>query len=232
MNGVRRYRNAKRLLMIGSLVLVVLGSFGLALALLRGGEGNPSTAQKPSASSKPLPVRGFEASEVFYFDSLDKLVATSDLVVVGTVTDVRTGRVIPDPAGEYPTRYLNTTVRIEEVLKGPAPAGGVVTVEGLEAAYGPPTEWRKPGTRMLLFLWRGTEPETQQSYYATTNYSQSAYVLQNNDLVATVKEPDEPDHPPLNERVASLSLPELRLRVEEAKLRIASGEVTDLPEVR
>lgn len=167
MNGVSRPKNAGRLLVIGSLVLVAVVSFGLTLALSNG-EGSPSTTQKPSAAREPTtpaePSGGFEMSEVYVFDSTAQMTATAELVATGTVTDVTVGRIIdeasgsggtyPDPwnstvedtavaprlppeepeddvSGDYPTRFLNTSVRVDEVLKGPAPATDTITVETL-----------------------------------------------------------------------------------------------------
>ena len=115
---------------------------------------------------------------------------------------------------------LNTVVRVDEVLKGSAPAGAV-TVTTLELAYGGPqnTEWRRPRERVLLFLSHSRE---QPGLYipAGISHDQTAYVLRDDDLLAAAAFDD-----PLSERVASLSLPELRREVEEAKGRAAgSGE--------
>lgn len=79
---------------------------------------------------------------------------------------------------------------------------------------------------MLLFLSKSAK-EGDELYY-TVNYSQSVYVLKGEDLAATVKDPAMP----LSKRIASLSLPQVRAEVKQAKVKIASGEVKALPKVR
>jgi hypothetical protein len=269
MNGVPRATNPRRLLVFGSFVMVAVVSFALTLVLLSGGGEEPSASKRPSRSGEQYLGAGrFEVSEMWVFDSLDRLVATSDFVVVGTVTENLPGGVegledvpvtpsepVPDdpdahargglpPIPEEPEDdeigadteqgavwYRDTVVSIDMVLKGPddstaagadsTPTPGVLTVKTLEEEYAPPNrEWRKPGERVLLFVWRSEETEK----YQPTNHSQSVYVLQDNDVLAAVNDPAMP----LIEHVASLSLPELRAEVEEAKVRIASGEVKPL----
>lgn len=113
---------------------------------------------------------------------------------------------LEDP--EYPTRELTTVVRVDDVLKGSVRAQ-LVAVETLELAFGGPAlpDWRKPGTRVLLFLSPSREPETGEVYIpANTNYSQTAYVIKGQDITAAVDDP-------LSERIAALSLPEVRQAV-------------------
>ena len=248
MDGVRRVANGRRLLVVGWFALLVVGSFALTLVLL--------SKENSSASSAPPRIAvNFDAKEVYVFDSLDQMVATSDLVATGTVTEVLPGEIEGarphNPTEEYPegrnaveaspspersagadevaengVRYLNTVVTIDQVLKGSAPAS-VVTVETLKLEYGTPgmpSDWRKPGTRVLLYLKPSTEPEEPAGFYQPTNHSQSVYVLQDRDLISTVRDPSLP----LSDRVASLSLPELRQEVEQAKERISRGEVKAL----
>lgn len=189
------------------------------VAKASGGDATgPSTSEKPSQSGERA-SGGFMGSGPS-FRSLDQMVATADLVVMGTVTDVRPGEV--EAAGTLePVRDLNAVVSVDEVLKGPAPEGPVV-VKTLELAYAGPyaKEWRRPGERVLLFLSHSRE--TPGLYIvAAVSYDQTAYILRGDDLVATLRDP-------LSERVASLSLPELRREVEEAKARIARGGVKPL----
>lgn len=144
-----------------------------------------------------------------------------------------TAETIPPPPPEepedetvelYPTRFFDTSVKVEEVLKGEA-AADTITVETLEDAYCPPTEWREPGTRALLLLSRSEEAP---GAYVPMNISQSAYIVRGGDLVAARRD----RFVPLVGRVAGLSLPELRREVEAAKEKIESGEVSALPEAR
>lgn len=276
-------RNTRRLLIVGALALLFVVSFGFTLIFL-GGEEETSVAQRTPATQEtattqeattmkemsgteapsttqgttysiPSTGGGLEMSESRIFESLDQMVATSELVATGTVTEVRPGRVIepetygpgeggldprgnegtvpppPPPeevaeSGTYPTRFPQTMVRVDEVLKGGKPAKEVIPVETLELAYARPNlEWREPGERVLLFAVRGRSPGVSKPLYFPVNRSQSVYVLRENDLVATVSDPVIP----LEERIASLSLPQLRAEVEQAKERISRGEVQALP---
>ncbi|MGB3683256.1 MAG: hypothetical protein WA990_12335 [Rubrobacteraceae bacterium] len=203
--------------------------------------------------SIPSSGGGMQMSESRIFESLGQMVATSELVATGTVTEVLPGRVIRDEAlgpdedymepmgkegevpppppeevaeaGAFPTRFPQTMVRIDKVLKGGAPAKDVIPVETLELAYARPNlEWREPGKRVLLFAVRGRSPGVSKPLYFPVNRSQSVYVLRDKDLVATVSDPMIP----LEERIASLSLPQLRAEVEQAKVRISRGEVEAL----
>lgn len=195
-----------------------------------------------SSASTVLEQGGVEESGPA-FRSFDQMVATSDLVVTGTVIEVMPGKIIenetsdkgsyPDPwgnggttvpvseGGEFPTRLLNTVVRIDEVLKGPAPATDVITVQTLEMAYARPTDWRKPEERVLLFLSHSEEEDEPGHYNVAVTHSQTAYIIRGEDLVATAKDP-------LSARVARLSFPELLQKIERAKEKIARGEVKPL----
>lgn len=244
-----KFTNTRRLLVFGTIILFAIGSFTLTIAML-GGKESLSQPDKPQ-----LPV-GFSSRDVYMFDSLDQIVATSDLVVTGTVVEVLPGEIegaetfevtagyseepnaLEIEAMEAPPekssatgveeiRHLNAVVEIDESLKGSAPTD-TATVETLELAYSSPTEWREPGQRVLLFLSRSREPEKPAQFYVPINHDQSVYILQNNDLVATVSDPAMP----FSENIARLSLLQLRLKVEETKEKIASGEVTPLPEMR
>jgi hypothetical protein len=180
--------------------------------------GARTRSEKPSASDEQAPS-GFVGSGPT-FESLDQMVATADLVVMGTVTNVRPGEVEAAGTPEEVV-HLNAVVGVDEVLKGPAPEGPVV-VKTLELAYSGPyaKEWRRPGERVLLFLSRSRE--TAGLYIpAAISHDQTAYILQSDDLVATVSDP-------LSDRVAGLSVPELRREVEEARTRAARGEVKPL----
>jgi hypothetical protein len=200
--------------------VVDLFGTGQAASTVQGGEAAQGTGREAGedASGEQAPS-GFVGSGST-FESLDQMVATADLVVMGTVTNVRPGEVEAAGTPEEVV-HLNAVVGVDEVLKGPAPEGPVV-VKTLELAYSGPyaKEWRRPGERVLLFLSRSRE--TAGLYIpAAISHDQTAYILQSDDLVATVSDP-------LSDRVAGLSVPELRREVEEARTRAARGEVKPL----
>ena len=229
-NGASGLTNTRRLLLIGAAVLLLIGAVVALLVLPAGGGGTlPSASgesepddgktpapeealpEKKDASSEPA-LGGFRASGPT-FRSLDEMVATVDLVAIGTVTEV-TSREVGDPATPEKEMFLRTVVSVDEVLKGATPESPIV-VDTPELAYAQPhTEWRRPGERVLLFLSRGPEAPG----FFPTSHSQSVYVHQSGDLRPTV-------HGPLSERIASLSVEELRQQVQEAKAKIARGEV-------
>ncbi|MGH3029224.1 MAG: hypothetical protein ACRDNE_00380 [Gaiellaceae bacterium] len=187
---------------LASLMLVTAGATAAGIIL---------TSDADQATVSQGPSAAFEASGPRYA-SLAELVIKSDLVVLGTVQEVLPAKVIEAEDPQYPTRTFNTVVRVDEALKGSAPRG-VVTVETLELAFREPgpEEWREPGERVLLFLTPSREPDTPELFIlANTNYSQTAYVIQGEDIMAAVG--DE-----LSEEVATLSLAELRQAVEAAQ---------------
>jgi hypothetical protein len=96
--------------------------------------------QSPRTNQVPGPVL-----------TLDQKVKGAAVIVVGTVTDLRTGSLAE---GEG-TDYAMATVRVEERIKG-APGDTVVAfdyVYGIVSSEGGPGGvWAKPGDRLLLFL--------------------------------------------------------------------------------
>lgn len=240
--GILRFMSTRRLLLVSAGAMLAVGSFALALLALSGGEEASPVSKKSTLSNEPLAV-GFESE--LMFGSLDEMVAASDLVMVGTVTEVRPGQVTVitrDAAPSYPEgtdtaggqeeiteaspeelveeiRELDTVVSVDNALKG-SPPEDFVTVTTLDYAYGgsQSMEWRKPGERVLLFLSRSTE--TPGLYIpAEASYEQAVYILQGSDIVAPTTDPDEP----VNARVTSLSLPELIVAVRDAKAKTPGG---------
>jgi hypothetical protein len=68
----------------------------------------------------------------YHFTSLEELIATSDLVVVGEVTAIERGRVQPSDDPYSAIGFRDVTLTISETLKGTVP-GTTVVVE--ESAY-------------------------------------------------------------------------------------------------
>jgi hypothetical protein len=153
------------------------------------------------------PVAGAFAGHGPSYSSLGELAGNSSLIVVGTVSDTRVGEVFDDdPTGQYPTRFLHTVVSVDEVLKGSAPSGDL-TIATDELAYAAPNldDWRKAGTRVLLFL----TPSVEGRYVmANLDYSQTAYALRGEDVVATIGDP-------LSDSIAAMSLSEIRRDVKQ-----------------
>jgi hypothetical protein len=103
--------------------------------------------------------------EAHNFDSVPVMVATSDAVVIATVSDVAEGRTIGDPGAEL--TGTEVTLAVDEVLWGEL--GREVS---LEIDYSPP--WAAPGERAVFFLHAKAD-KTATTYYRPVNISQSVY---------------------------------------------------------
>jgi hypothetical protein len=88
----------------------------LLLAACGAGDGATSSA-------------GGSASNEFWFESLPRMVATSDVVVLGTVVDIQRGIMVGTPPEE--TYLLNADLDVEEILYGSAETPSVLTVQTL-----------------------------------------------------------------------------------------------------
>jgi hypothetical protein len=72
--------------------------------------------------------------EVFSFESLPQMVATSDLVIEGTVQEVEPGRVVGE--GGAAIRFAHVTLSVDRVLFGRMEAASVALEEyGLERGH-------------------------------------------------------------------------------------------------
>lgn len=161
--------------------LVGAGLAGLVLAVavaavVASRPGSGSVSQDPGLDRliAPRTSPAFVSTGPEY-ETLDALVRASELVVAGTVKEVRPGGEVVDIDPEYPTRFLHTVIRVEDELKGSV--GAEVTVSTIEAAYaqapgGPDMEWRERGQRVLLFLMPSPEGDRLR---VPTSYGQSVY---------------------------------------------------------
>lgn len=169
-----------------------------------------------SCSSASLDASGggpsFAARDVFTFSELPEMVATVDLVVLGTVTDVTSGRTVGPP--EEAIQYTDATLRVDEVLKGSVD-GPTAVIETLQLeSYQP--EWRRPGAQIIAFL-SGGEPAAEGRYHPT-NHTQSVFVVDNGAIRSTTDDA-------FAEQLAAMSVSEFRDRVAVAREQIARGEV-------
>ena len=164
------------------------------------------------ASSSP----GGSASNEYWFESLPRMVATSDVVVLGTVVDIQRGVMVGTPPEEI--YLLNADLDVEETLYGAADTLRALTVQTLQDVP-PQPDWREIGTRVLAFMKLSTDPNFPGLYYPVND--QSVYLVKGIDLQATTADDD-----PLSKGVARMTLDELRGKIERAKRAIAAGEVT------
>jgi hypothetical protein len=154
------------------------------------------------------------ASFAYWFNTLPKMVATSDVVILGTVVDVRDGRTTGPPGEEI--EHLDAEIRVDQSLYGSADETSTLIVQTLKFVA-PEREWRDVGNRVLAFLNQSSDPEDEGRYYVV-NY-QTIYVVVDADIQTAV------GGDPLSERIASMSIDEVRDAIK-ATIPDISGDVT------
>lgn len=199
-------RPARRGLRLASFALaglVLLASGTAARILISGsvGEGARVSNSLPAGGkAQPPAYAGFTQSQ-----TLRELVANSELVVVGTVQEVTPGYEEPSEDA-FPTRYLNTVLKVEETWRG-TPAE-TITLATNELAYGNPgggSEWRSPGVRVVAFLVPGDSGPSGLFYPAD---EPGIYVVNGDQVDATVRGTT------VGDQIASMTLEELRQAVQ------------------
>lgn len=160
---------------------------------------------------------GGAASNEYWFDSLPRMVATSDVVVLGTVVDIRKG--IMEGTSPEEIYHLHADLDVQETLYGSA-VPSTLTVETLQFVA-PRPDWRETGNTVLAFMKLSTEPDTPGIYYPVND--QSVYLVAGTDLQATVEDD------PFSEGVATMTLDEIRSEILKATNAIEAGEVKPQP---
>lgn len=192
--------------------------FGLGLAVVVSIVMGGCSAAQPSAKIQPAGEDAAGAAapvppapqirEVYRFDSLPVMVATSDGVVLATVTDVQNGRTVGE-VGDTLT-FAEVTMRVDETLFGSV-TGSIVLELDTRAA------WAEVGAQSIVFLHRKTD-SPQREVFRPVN-SQSVFVLaQSGDLV-----PSGDDE--FSEDVARLGPDALRRQIASAATLVEAGEV-------
>lgn len=156
---------------------------------------------------------GFSGGDDTVYDTVDELVGKSDLILVGTVMESVVGEVFDDDA-EYPTRIVHTTVAVEEALKGSGSEGDVMVPTDELAFVGNEDDWREPGYRVLLFLTPSRERDEPFYILSNVNYLQTTYFVDGDEIEPGME--SHTDITGLSERVAAMTLPELREFIDAA----------------
>jgi hypothetical protein len=182
--------------------LVLFAAGAAARITIGSGGGVPSeAARSPGGNGQPPAYAGFTQ-----YQTLPEIVLNSDLVIVGTVQEVAPGYVEPSEDG-FPTRYLNSVLKVDEAWKGSP--GETVTVATNELAYGSPgggSEWREPGVRVVAFLASGDGGPPGVFYPAD---EPAIYVLSGEQVIPTVGST-------LSGQIAAMPVEELRQAVQAA----------------
>lgn len=184
--------------------LVVLTGGAVARIMIAGsvdeGARVSDSPESPRGTAQPPAYAGFTQ-----YQTLREMVANSELVVVGTVQEVTPGYEEPSE-DEFPTRYLNTVLKVEETWRG-TPAE-TITLATNELAYGNPaggSEWRSPGVRVVAFLVPGDSGPSGLFYPAD---EPGIYVVNADQVDATVRGTT------VGDQIASMTLEELRQAVQ------------------
>lgn len=173
------------------------------------------SSQASQFSSSP----GGAASNGYWFDSLPRMVATSDIVVLGTVVDIRkfTRGTPPEE-----TQLLRADLDVHEILYGSADVPSTLTVQTL-ALVAPQPDWRAIGNTVLAFMKLSTEPDAVGIYYPVND--QSVYLVAGTDVQETVEDD------PFSQGVAAMTIDEIRSKIEQAAEDITAGKVKPQPPV-
>lgn len=173
----------------------------------------------------PMSYSDARGREVYRFESLPVMVATSDLVVVGTVQSVRTGRVVGE--ADSPLEFMEVTVRIDETLFGDAPRSVILEVEEvlIGSIYEREPIWRAPGHQSMFFLHRKSD-ETPIQYYRPIN-SQGVLTI---DQATGALIPAVADS--FTSTLATLTVAELRQQILAAVEMVELGQVAPQPPLK
>ncbi len=159
------------------------------------------------------PVGG-AVSDEYWFDSLPVMVATSDVVVLGTVIELKQGTTVGPPG--YEIELLDAILAVQEVLYGSAGESSTLAIQTDPFIPAEP-EWRETGITVLAFMDVNTDPGSEGKYYLVN--SQSLYVVAGTDVQPAV------EGDPLSEQMAAMTIDEIRSKILKATEAIAAGEV-------
>jgi len=106
-------------------LLVVVAVIGAVVLTRDPVEAPPA----PTTTTAPAPDPVAVDSDAPAFASLDELVAASDLIVRGRVTDTERGRWFGDGSERARIQSRLVTLEVEDVLRGDAPAGGSLLLQ-------------------------------------------------------------------------------------------------------
>jgi hypothetical protein len=159
--------------------------------------------------------------EIFQFNELATMVATSTLVVDASVAQTEPG--VSSGTDHAQESYTNAALSINDVLYGEPPAGPVVVEELTESAEQPiqldGLEHLDVGDAGIFFL----RPAVHNDNYVLTN-SQGRYLADENGNLRGAKKKDA-----LIERLSMRTRAELKGDIKDAKKAINAGKVKAKP---
>lgn len=134
---------------------------GLAIALLA---ASVALLVYTAAQARPSEIRGSyvppRPGEPGTAATTDDLLVGPDVIVVGTVRTTEDGRTVGDP----PLTFRETLLDVEQVLAGTA-TSPTLAIESESEGVPFDREWRRPGTRVVAFLWLKRDEASGGRYY-------------------------------------------------------------------
>lgn len=201
------------------------GLLMVVVAIVVGCSASTSEPQGPERPEAAYlgPVGGpdlMHFREVYHFDNLGEMIATSQAVIVGKVRAVEQGRVVTYDGGDTLT-FTNVSIDVDEQLAG-APTGDHVTVELDDRFTGyagtPQPKWLDADQTVLLFL---TDEVPSATAYQPLNV-QSIYRV---DAGARVVSTNPEEHDDLSQQLGRMTFRELRDSVLALRARVEAGEI-------
>lgn len=162
-----------------------------------------------------VPSSQGSAATLYWFTSLPEIVATSDIVVLGTVVDVRDGTTKGPPGEEI--QHLDAIIQVDESFYGDVAKASTLTVQTLKFVA-PEQDWRAVGSKVLAFLKLSTDPADDGRYYLLTD--QSVFLVTGSDVQVPVKDD------PFSERVAAMTIDDIRHEIAQNIPAIDAGEIS------
>jgi hypothetical protein len=192
-------------------VLAVASIIGVVLA-----QNKPGGHDRPRYNAK--------GQWIYHFNNMGEMVATSDLVAIGTVKGVTRGRILPGNS-EVKQQLKNINVQVDEVLSGDLTTSSIVvetagweisdaTGEGEQEIILAETAQLQAGDQATLFL----APYAAASHYSFLN-NQALFKLQGNEVADTERSD------PFVRDIERLNTAQLKEKIKEAKEAVARGEV-------
>lgn len=158
---------------------------------------------------------GGEAATLYWFRTLPRMVATTDVTFLGTVVDVRDGTTVGPPGEEI--EHLDVSIRVDEAFFGPPISENTTLIVQTLKFVAPEREWREVGNTVLAFLNLSPDPVDNGRYYVETD--QCVYLVEGTDILTAV------EGDPLSEEVAAMSIGQFRSEMVQVTPAVEAGEV-------
>jgi hypothetical protein len=170
--------------------------------------------ESASPTAEPQSGRSAPVRELYQFDSIPVMVATADVVAVGTVTDIREGAVIGD--GEAGLRLTEVTLRLGEVMRGEVTERSLrLEIDDASTAASP---WLRAGERSVFFLQLKDDGAAGRVFRPVNSQAIYHVATPDGELAAVGSDP-------FSHQVAARALAGLRSEVRAANAQIAAGKV-------